>query len=39
MRKVVVRVTTVGSSELDKHAIVREKTLLVIFTKAIAVES
>ena len=39
MRKVVVGVTTVESSEFDKRAIVREKILLVISTEAIATES
>ena len=38
-RKVVLGVATAGSSELDKRAIAKEKILLVISTKAIAVEN
>ena len=38
-RKVVLGVATARSSELDKRAIAKEKILLVISTKAIAVEN
>ena len=38
-RKVALGVATAGSSELDKRAIAKEKILLVISTKAIAVEN
>ena len=38
-RKAVLGVATVRSSDLDKRAIAKEETLLVISTEAIAVEN
>jgi hypothetical protein len=38
-RKVIVGVTTAGSSEADKKVVIKEKILYVKSTRAIAVES